>query len=174
MSWVGLRRPGSRPGFGHNPFEAFVTIGFPELLDHRFAHEADPANAFSVDTLIRPEELALFVLKIGFVLVRWKESRIHHSCPCIWKTPTNNRKVEGVLRCGEAIRSGHIHSRQCLDLMDQGRANRFGDSGHGVHDMWWNGRGVLAEVLRKEGIRDNAGVLRLARGSMGSGLSGTI
>lgn len=159
MCRVGLRRAGSRSGFGHNSFEAFVTIGFPELLDHRLAHEADPANAFSVDTLIRPEELALFVLEIGFVLVCRKESRIHHSCPSIWEAPANDRKVEGILGCSKAIRSSDIHSRQCLDLVDQGRAYRFGDSGHGVHDMWWDGRWVLAEVLRKEGIRDNAGVL---------------
>jgi hypothetical protein len=135
MSWVGLRRSGSGSGFGHNSFEAFVTIGLPKLLDHRLAHEADPANAFSVDTLIRPEELALFVLKIGFVLVRRKESGIHHPCPCIWEAPTNYRKVEGVLGCSKAIGSRDIHSRQCLDLMDQGRTNRFGDSGHGIHDM---------------------------------------
>ena len=135
MSWVGLGFSGSGSGFGHNSFEALVTIGLSELLDHRLAHEADPANAFSVDALIGPEEFALFVFKIGFVLVCWKESRVHHPCPCIWEAPANDRKVEGILGCGEAIRSGDIHSGQRLELMDQGRTNRFGDSGHGVHYM---------------------------------------
>jgi hypothetical protein len=108
--WFGLRLSGTGSGFGHNSFKAFVTISLPELLDHRLAHEADPSNTFSVDTLIRPEELALFVFKIGFVLVRRKESGVHHPCPCIWEAPTNDRKVEGILGCGKAIRSSHIHS----------------------------------------------------------------
>ena len=82
MCRVGLRRAGSRSGFGHNSFEAFVTIGFPELLDHRLAHQGHPPQAFADLALSGPIQLTLIIFDVGFVFFVGRKVAPSNPFPC--------------------------------------------------------------------------------------------